>query len=168
MIRQDRNLQLINTIEKNPGIKFREIMRDTGMKNGVLSYHIAKLEKDGSIQVQRGARQTRFYPLHISEVESKIIKALRRQTQRDIISTLILHENLEFNEIVHHVGKSQSTVSLYLSQLVDDDIVQVQLSEKKRKYHLKDKIAIDKLIEDYHPGLLDKPTAGFEDIINSL
>jgi hypothetical protein len=46
--------------------------------------------------------------------------------------------------------------------------VQVQLSEKKRKYHLKDKLAIDKLIEDYHPGLLDKPTAGFEDIINSL
>lgn len=168
MIRQDRNLQLINTIEKNPGIKFREIMRDTGMKNGVLSYHIAKLEKDGSIQVQRGPRQTRFYPLHISEAESKIIKALRRQTQRDIISTLILHEHLEFNEIVNQVGKSQSTVSLYLSQLVDDDIVQVQFSDRKRKYQIKDKQVVDKLIEDYHPGLLERPTAGFEDIINSL
>jgi predicted transcriptional regulator len=168
MIRQDRNLQLINTIEKNPGIKFREIMRDTGMKNGVLSYHIAKLEKDGSIQVQRGSRQTRFYPLHISEIDSKIIKALRRQTQRDIISSLILHDGLEFNEIVNHVKKAQSTVSLYLSQLVDDGIVYVQFLEKKRNYHLKDRLAIDKLIEQYHPGLLDKPTAGFEDIINSL
>jgi predicted transcriptional regulator len=168
MIRQDRNLQLIKTIEKNPGIKFREIMRDTGMKNGVLSYHIAKLEKDGSIQVQRGSRQTRFYPLHITEAESKIIKALRRQTQRDIISSLILHDGLEFNEIVNHVKKAPSTVSLYLSQLVDDGIVYVQFLEKKRNYHLKDRLVVDKLIEDYQPGLLDKPTAGFEDIINSL
>jgi predicted transcriptional regulator len=168
MIRQDRNLELIKTIEKNPGIKFREIMRNTGMKNGVLSYHVAKLEKDGAIKVQRGPRQTRFYPLHFTEVESKIIKALRRQTQRDIISSLILHDGLEFNEIVSNVRKSQSTVSLYLSQLVDDGIVQVRFFDKKRSYHLKDKLAVDKLIEDYHPRLLDKPTAGFEDIINSL
>jgi predicted transcriptional regulator len=168
MIRQDRNLQLIRTIENNPGIKFREIMRNTGMKNGVLSYHISKLEKDGSIQVHRGPRQTRFYPLQITEQESKIIKALRRQTQREIISELILHDGLEFNEIVSSVGKSQSTVSLYLSQLVDDNIVKIQLSDKKRSYHIKDRLAVDKLIEQYHPGLLDKPTAGFEDIINSL
>ena len=168
MIRSDRILQLVRTIEKNPGIKFREIMRDTGMKNGVLSYHLAKLEKDGSVQVHRGARQTRFYPLHITEVESKVIKSLRRQTPRDIISALILHGDLEFAEIVNHVGKSQSTVSLYLSQLVSDGIVQVQFSEKKRRYHIADRLIVDKLIEDYHPGLLEKPTTGFEDIINSL
>jgi hypothetical protein len=46
--------------------------------------------------------------------------------------------------------------------------VGIQLSEKKRSYHIKDRLAVDKLIEEYHPGLLDKPTAGFEDIINSL
>jgi predicted transcriptional regulator len=168
MIKPDRNLQLIKTIEKNPGIQFREIMRDTGMKNGVLSYHLAKLERDGSVQVQRGARQTRFYPLHITEVESKVIKALRKQTQRDIISALILHEHLEFSEIVNQVGKSQSTVSLYLSQLVSDGIVSIQFSEKKRRYHLQDRLVVDKLIEEYQPGLLERPTAGFEDIINSL
>ena len=29
-------------------------------------------------------------------------------------------------------------------------------------------IDIDKLIEDYRPSLLEKPTSGFEDIINSF
>lgn len=168
MIRTNRNLELINTIKKNPGIKFREIMRNTGMKNGVLSHHLSKLEKEGSVQVQRGIRQTRFYPLNITEQECKVIKALRRQTPRDIISALILHENLEFNEIVNHVGKSQSTVSLYLSQLVNDGIVLSQFSERKKRYQIKDRLVVDKLIENYHPGLLEKPTAGFEDIINSL
>ena len=167
MIRSDRPLNLVRTIERNPGIKFREIMRDTGMKNGVLSYHLSKLEKAGSIQVQRSSRQTRFYPLHITDEESKVIKALRRQTPQNIISTLILHGDLEFCEIVKHVCKAESTVSLYLSQLVSDDIVQIQFSDK-RKYHLRDRLLVDKLIEDYHPGLLERPTAGFEDIINSL
>jgi len=46
--------------------------------------------------------------------------------------------------------------------------VQVQFSEKKRRYHIADRLAVDKLIEDYNPRLLEKPTAGFEDIINSL
>ena len=168
MIRPDRNQKLIKTIEKNPGIKFREIMRNTGMKNGVLSHYLSKLERDGTIQVHRGIRQTRFYPLYFTEQESKIVKALRRQTPRDIMVSLILHGDLEFSQIVQHVKKSQSTVSLYLSQLVDDKVVQIELSEKKKRYHLKDRQMVDKLIEDYHPRLLESATAGFEDIINSL
>ena len=168
MIRSDRNQKLIKTIEKNPGIKFREIMRNTGMKNGVLSHYLSKLERDGTIQVQRGIRQTRFYPLHFTEQESKIVKALRRQTPRDIILSLILHGDLEFSQIVQHVSKSQSTVSLYLAELVNDRIVQIELSEKKRTYHIRDRLLVDKLIEDYHPSLLESATAGFEDIINSL
>ena len=169
MIRnQERNLQLVSIISKNPGIKFREIMRATGMKNGVLSHHLGKLEKSGTVQVQRGLRQTRFYPLHFSEKESKVVKALRRETPRAIISALILNDNIEFNEIVKQVKKAPSTVSLYLSQLVDDEIVRVKILEKKKAYKIEDKELIDKLIEQYRPSMLEKPTAGLEDIINSF
>ena len=168
MTNKERNLELVTIISKNPGIKFREIMRATGMKNGVLSYHLSKLEKTGTVQVHRGTRQTRFYPLHISERESKVIKALRRETPRDIISSLILNENLEFNEIVKKVNKAPSTVSLYLSQLVDDEIVTLKHLERKKTYTIQDKTLVDKLIEDYRPGMIDRPTTGLEEIINSL
>ena len=169
MIRnQHRNSELKSIISKNPGIKFREIMRATGMKNGVLSHHLTKLEKSGTVQVHRGTRQTRFYPLHITENESKVIRALRRETPRDIISSLILNDNLEFNQIVKSVNKAPSTVSLYLSQLVEDDIVSVDFLERKKTYKINDKTLVDKLIEDYRPSMLERPTAGLEDIINSL
>ena len=54
---EDRNLQITEIIQKNPGIKFREIMRATGFKNGVLSHYLGKLEKSGTVQVVRESRQ---------------------------------------------------------------------------------------------------------------
>lgn len=164
----DRNIQLQKIIDQNPGIQFREIMRSSGLKNGVLSHYLSKLEKHGIIKVVRGPRQTRFYPPRITEDESKIIKALRRQTQRDLLLALVKQGGLEFNELVNEVGKSPSTVSLYLSQLVQDELVEIKLENTRKRYYIKSRMVIDQLIEDYRPGLLEKPTSGFEDIFNSF
>ena len=170
-----RRTELTELIEKNPGIQFRDIMRQTKLKNGVLSHHLRILEKTESILVERVPRQTRFYPRNFSEEESKVAKALRRKTPRDIIYTLMLNDEdhykkgLKFSQIVDNVSKSPSTISLYLSQLLRDRIVKITLGHDHRKrYHLLNKKLIDRLIEDYHPGILDKPVVGFEDIINSF
>jgi len=164
----DRNLQLQQIIEQNPGIQFREIMRSSGLKNGVLSHYLGKLEKSGIVKVNRGPRQVRFYPPQITEDESIAIKALRKQTPRDLLLALIENDGLEFSQLVKAVKKSPSTVSLYLSQIVDDGLVEIKIVELKKRYHIKARDLIDKLIEDYRPSLLEKPTSGFEDIINSF
>ena len=164
----DRDLQLQEIIEKNPGIQFREIMRNSGLKNGVLSHYLGKLEKNGIIKVERGPRQTRFYPPRITEDQSVAIKALRRQTPRDLLLALVMKDGLEFNELVKEVKKSPSTVSLYLSQIVQDGLVEIRLENMKKRYYSKARDTIDQLIEDYRPGKLEAPTSGFEDIINSF
>ena len=164
----DRDLQLQEIIEKNPGIQFREIMRNSGLKNGVLSHYLGKLEKNGIIKVERGPRQTRFYPPRITEDQSVAIKALRRQTPRDLLLALVMKDGLEFSELVKEVKKSPSTVSLYLSQIVQDGLVEIRLENMKKRYYIKATDTIDQLIEDYRPGKLEAPTSGFEDIINSF
>jgi len=166
MTNRDSEIQQI--IEQNPGIQFREIMRSSGLKNGVLSHYLGKLEKNGIVKVIRGPRQTRFYPPRITEDEYIVIKALRKQTPRDLLLALIKDDGLEFSQLVREVKKSPSTVSLYLSQLVEDGLVEIRLVQLKKRYHIKARDVIDKLIEDYRPGLLEKPTSGFEDIINSF
>jgi len=164
----NRDSQIQQIIEQNPGIQFREIMRSSGLKNGVLSHYLGKLEKNGVVKVIRGSRQVRFYPPQITEDEFIIIKALRKQTPRDLLLTLIKDDGLEFSQLVREVKKSPSTVSLYLSQLIEDGLVEIKLVALKKRYHIKARDVIDKLIEDYRPGLLEKPTSGFEDIINSF
>ena len=164
----DRDSQLQQIIEQNPGIQFRELMRSSGLKNGVLSHYVGKLEKNGIIKVVRGPRQARFFPPKITEEESVVIKALRKDTPRSILLALIKDDGLEFSQLVKEVKKSPSTVSLYLSQIVEDELVEIRLVELKKRYYIKARELIDKLIEDYRPSLLDKPTSGFEDIINAL
>ena len=164
----DRDSKLQQIIEENPGIQFREIMRSSGLKNGVLSHYLGKLEKNGIIKVIRGPRQARFYPPRITEEESIVIKALRKQTPRDLLLALIKEDGLEFSQLVKEVGKSPSTVSLYLSQIVDDGLVETKLVQLKKRYYIKAKELIDKLVEDYRPNSIEKSTSGFEDIINSF
>ena len=143
-------------------------MRTSGLKNGVLSHYLGKLEKNGIIKVIRGPRQVRFFPPRITDEESIVIKALRKQTPRDLLLALITEDGLEFSELVKEVKKSPSTVSLYLSQIVEDELVEIKIVNLKKRYHIKARELVDKLIEDYRPSVLEKPTSGFEDIINSL
>ena len=164
----DRSQKLQELIDDNPGIQFREIMRSSGLKNGVLSHYLKKLEDGGVIKVMRGPRQVRFYSPSITEEESIVIKALRKETPRDLLLTLIKDDGLEFSQLVSEVKKSPSTVSLYLSQIVADGLVEIKVVELKKRYHIKVRELVDKLVEEHRPGSLDKPTSGFEDIINSF
>jgi len=85
----DRGSEIVKLIEKNPGIKFRETMRETGMKNGVLSYHVKKLEENGTVKIERKSGRTRFYPLFVTKEESILIRNLRQETPRRILLALL-------------------------------------------------------------------------------
>ena len=78
----DRTQKLQELIASNPGIQFREIIRSSGLKNGVLSHYLKKLEDGGLVKVMRGPRQVRFYSPNISEEETIVIKALSKETPR--------------------------------------------------------------------------------------
>ena len=164
----DRDLQIQQIIEQNPGIQFREIMRHSGLKNGVLSHYLGKLEKVGLVKVEREPRQARYYPPKITHEEYKVIKALRRQTPRDLLLALVKEDGLEFSQLRLETGKAPSTVSFYLSQIVEDNLVEIKIQNLKKKYYLKTRNTINRLIEQYRPSLIEGPVSKFEDIVNSL
>jgi predicted transcriptional regulator len=164
----NRVTQIIEVIEKNPGIKFREIMRETGMKNGVLGYYVAKLESEGSVKVDRSPGQTRFYPLGISGDDISLIKNLRQETPRQILASLLQYGMLSFNELVEKTRKSPATVSFYLSQVTRDDIIESKLVNFKKRYYVKDMEKLQKIIDKYHPSLIESSADHFADTFSSL
>ena len=143
-------------------------MRETGLKNGVLSYHAKKLEESGSVKIQRSSGETRFYPLFITEQESILIRSLRQDTPRYILLSLLDGKSLPFATIVQRAHKSASTVSTYLGRLVDDGVVEIKMVDLKRVYQLKNTDMVREIIQKYNPVLLERTAYNLADTFSSL
>ena len=159
---------IIETIKKNPGIRFTEVMENVGLKNGVLSHYIRKLEDSGSIHVDRSPRVARFYGSDLNSEEQKLVTKLRQETPKRILIALLNHNELSFKQITATIKKSPATVSFYLSNLVEDEIISTKRSDKKTYYSVKDPERILALIDEYHPDIVQKTSENFADIISSL
>lgn len=167
MIRMDRTNQIVQVIEKNPGIQFSEIMRETGMKNGVLSHYTRKLEECGIVQVERTPRVTRFYPLGINKEEIVLIKNLRQETPKNIL-VVLEQGSLTFNEIADRVKRSHATVSMNLTQLIQDEIIESKFANTKRIFQIINKDLVQSVINRYSPDVMDRSADRVADIFSSL
>ena len=163
-----REETIIETIKKNPGIRFTEIMNNVGVKNGVLSHYVRKLEDAGSIHADRSPRVVRFYSPDLSPEEQKLVTRLRQETPKRILVVLLKTKQLTFKQIVATIKKSPATVSFYLSALVRDEIVSIRRSDKKSYYFIAKPERILVLIDEYHPDIVQKTSENFADIVSSL
>ena len=164
----NRSSEIVRLIEKNPGIKFREIMRETGMKNGVLSYHVKKLEENGTVKIERKSGRTRFYPLFVTKEESILIRNLRQETPQRILLALLNDQNLSFSNMVEKVRKSPSTVSTYLSQLIEDKVIETKNTYFRKTFKLRNVDMVREIIQKCNPMLLERTAYNLADTFSHL
>ena len=115
--------KLLLCIDENPGIRYRELLRLIKFPNGVLSYHIDKLEKMDLVNVERKSRITRFFPRNISNEIMGILGNLRSQTSYEIIKLLYEKGPISQQEIIKHTRKAASTISWQMKKLLADNII---------------------------------------------
>ena len=163
-----REETIIETIKKNPGIRFREMMNSVGVKNGVLSHYVRKLEESGLIQVDRSPRVARFYSPDVNPEEQKLVSRLRQETPKRILIALLNYKELSFKETVTIIKRSPATVSFYMSNLIEDEIISTRRSDKKTFYSIREPERISVVIDEYHPDIIQKTTENFADIVSSL
>lgn len=121
--------KLLLCIDENPGIRYRELMRLIKFPNGVLSYHIDKLEKMDLVNVERKSRITRFFPRNISNDIMGILGNLRSQTSYEIIKLLYEKGPISQQEIIKNTRKAASTISWQMKKLLDDNIICIKIKD---------------------------------------
>jgi len=114
---------LLTCIDENPGIRYRELLRMTNSSNGVLSYHINKLEKMELVTVERRSRMTRIFPRNISNDITGLMGFLRNQTSYEIIKLVHDRGPISQQEIIKYTRKAASTISWHMKKLMRDNIV---------------------------------------------
>ncbi|HET8794180.1 MAG TPA: ArsR family transcriptional regulator [Nitrososphaeraceae archaeon] len=164
---QETIIQFINDI---PGIRYRELLRVTGLSNGVLSYHLNLLDNSGRVQIHRiNNRVTRYFSHDVSSVESNVIGLLRQPTTRKIILYMLESEPCVFNDIMNHVKKVPSTVSWHLSRLRDAKIVTVRAHNERYCYEIKmNKLVLEKLLHKYKSSFTENIVDDYTKMINKF
>jgi predicted transcriptional regulator len=158
---------LLRNIEKNPGIRYRELLRKTGLVNGVLTYHLAALEKSDMIRVDRQPGTTRYYMLTISDNEVNILKYVRHTPLRQILLFILEHDLCTFNEIVGHIEKAPSTVSSHLRRLKDGGVISVRYGEYQL-YSLTEKDLVFDVLAKYKASFTDKVVNNYAEMMEEL
>ena len=164
----EQQLLIMHVIEDNPGIRFREIKRRLNISNGVLSYHLQKMESAGRIRVKRGAKQTSYSSLDITKTQLKVAYALQRSTPRAILFALADQDGRRFTDLVRYCKKSPPTISHYLTRMIKEDLIKCVRLESGKRYYTNCRCEMDVLAEVYRPTRTEKLVSGFEDIITSL
>ena len=165
---EDTRILLMNHIQQTPGIRYRELLRMTGLVNGVLSYHLSALERANVIKVNRESRVTRYYSVNISDKESAILKFVRHKPIRQILLFILEHDMCTFNEIVDHTGKAPSTVSSHLKRLRGAGIVLVRHGEYHQLYRVAERDLIAEVLSKYTASLTDKVVDNYTEMLEEL
>ena len=147
--RNENKSKILNHIVKNPGVRYRELLRLTGLANGVLSYHLKILGESRSIKVNReGIKMTRYYPKNIKTKEFHVIAYIRNSTARQIIQLLLKQDHSTFKDIVKHTNKVPSTISWHLKRLENGKIISVS-HKKLHAYRIRNKEKVGEIVAKY-------------------
>ena len=163
----ERVQAILELVSKNPGISFSEIMRQTGLKNGVISHHLSKIEESGKVLIQRSPRVARVYPCGIEQQEAQIIKNLRNPTMKKII-VYLLSKGRSFKDITKKAEKTQGTVSVYLKELTEQGIISRRLYENELIFEIVDPNYIKDIISRHQTSLFERTADNISDIFSSF
>jgi predicted transcriptional regulator len=153
-----------------PGIRYRELLRLTGLSNGVLAYHLSALEKASQIRVdrQREIRTTRYYSVNIPTHESDILRQLRNNVSRKIIKFILDNDLCTFNEIVEHLGKAASTVSWHLKRLKQGGLISIKYGGEYQLYQIMDRELMYDIISKYKRSLVDRVVNNYTEMVEEF
>lgn len=147
--------KIIHFIIKFPGVRYRELLRLTGLSNGVLTYHLNILDHSGRVKIDRiNNRITRYYSKDISDKESKILAILRQKSTRNVLLFITYHDSCTFNEIVAYTHKVPSTVSWHLMKLKESNMIRIRRHKDYNVYDLSiDKTFLLYTLQKYNKSL---------------
>ena len=143
----DRTSHILKIIEENPGIHIRGIIKESKFENGVVQYHLKKLENQSKIKFDKRTRYKRYYTVEVDNEEFPIIANLRKKSKQSLLFAILSSTDPHFDDILKKIQKSPSTTSWNISGLVKDGIVEKIQSQGKTIYKIKDRKLLKKTLE---------------------
>ncbi len=153
----DLRKKIYDLVKKFSGCNFHSLKRESNIPIGTLQYHLNYLTRYSLIEIQKDGNKTRYFTREVTTENKKLLMLLRQNNIRTILLFMINHKECSQRDIIDFLRLSPSTVSLYLSKLVKDNIIQIKIDKRKITYSLAVKEAgIISLLITYKKSFFDR------------
>ncbi|GGL71683.1 winged helix-turn-helix transcriptional regulator [Halocalculus aciditolerans] len=146
---------LLEYIQDHPGVYFSDLLRETDLARGQLSYHLRVLQEDDQIlSVSRGGHK-HFFPFNeFSQPAQVVLSVLTLDTPREILLLIYEEPGATRGHIAGAVGTTRQNVAWHLDRLVDAGLVHADKDGRAYHYYPDvDPELVRRLLETYHPSL---------------
>jgi predicted transcriptional regulator len=144
-------------IQNNPGVHFREMLRDLDLPIGQLEFHLNEMVKRELIIKEAMAGNTRFYVRDRFRKEEKaFMNFLRKEVPRDIILFLLENPGATPNKILQTFSFTGPNLSYHLKRMEKARILECRSVGRERYYFVTDPATVKELLVMYRATLFDK------------
>ncbi len=146
-----------DVVVNKPGIHLREIERDTNLPLGVVRYHLERLQAEGLITSEEDRYFKRFFPRNrIPNVPTGTFAVLRQESLRRVVLHLLNNPASTHAQLMAALNLRPSTLSTYLTILIEKGVVRRERRGKENLYSLVDEESVMRVLLVYRPSFLDK------------
>jgi len=138
ILKNQKRLGIYNYIKENPGMYFREISRNTGLRKGTAEYHLKMMESEGLIKSCTGKGRLHYFinnPTYSGQ-EMELISVLRDDSLRAIVTEIYRHPEINNTKIAEITGYSESTTSKHLGFIREVGIIEAYPRGGFTMYHM--------------------------------
>lgn len=110
--------QLLQLIEAEPGIHFKEMARRTGLPNGSLVHHLETLRRNGQVVARPSGGYTLYFlGAHVPAGSAEAASALKADGARRILDLVRQQPGLSSADVAARCGLQPSTVTYHVQRL---------------------------------------------------
>jgi predicted transcriptional regulator len=157
ILANERRQKIYAAIKKYPGLHIRELHRALDIPLASLQYHLNYMARRNIIFAEKTKHYTRYYYGPFEPEEKKILLILRQKRIREILLLILVEKKAKYKFIVDKFKMPTSTVSFYLKNLIDNNIVERTKVGYENIYTIKDEDKIVKILVAFQSSILDKP-----------
>ena len=148
--------EIFTYVESNPGVHLRELQRALSLPLGSAEYHVDYMVKRGVLVRERDGRYTRFYAKELESADKEVLSTLRQRRLRQILLFALPRKKVKYKTLLNAIKVPRSTLSLYLKQLVDHNILRRHKVGYETIYTVIDEDRVARLLVSYKSSFIDK------------
>lgn len=140
---------VISRIQEFPGTNLRQLHRATGIPLSTTHRMVRRLEKEGTIVAESEGNRMRYYPAGqgIHKRERILLGFVSKPRPRGILETILANPGIRHSDIAQSVGLPAPTVTFYVKQMLDKDLVLARRKGVEKHFRIKNPDMVSKALE---------------------